>query len=141
MLTGYTPEEQSVAADFDALVARWTKLSTEELAKRGVHDVGYLLQFRVQGDYVVPMFQFTKRPDGRVLPDLVVQNVNRILSEHRSPRQIALWWLAPHSLLTGLAGSATPVRPRQALTDMPGMLIAAALRSNDMAGSHPALAA
>lgn len=124
----YTVAERVVLQNFYEYLASWKMYSLERLTEIGI-EVDYLLRYQSEQGMVVPLFQFRKSGD-RVVPDLVVQNANRILSVKRTPKQIAVWWCAYHPLLSRLAAQDTT--PRMALVnDMSQLIVAAALFSAD----------
>ena len=124
----YTVAERAVLKNFHEYLDSWKMYSLERLTEIGI-EVDYLLKYQSGQGMVVPLFQF-KRSGDRVVPDLVVQNANRILSARRTPKQIAVWWCAYHPLLSKLAAQDTT--PRMALAnDMSQLIVAAALFSAD----------
>lgn len=89
---------------------------------------------------MIPVFQLEKSSkdnpeDNLVVPTLVVQCANRILSQTRTLHEIAIWWLAAHDLLSEFPDSKGRIRrdvsPRTALLDtlLSDHLIAAARRT------------
>ena len=70
---------------------------------------------------MIPLFQLEKNREGRLVPLGVVQNVNRLLRKTRSLREIAIWWIATHDLISDFSASngqpRQDVSPRTALGD------------------------
>jgi hypothetical protein len=138
VLSSFTEAELFVRDNFPALVSEWSMYPADRLEAFGVR-TNWLLFTNAEGlealgidryrkrftdaeqRCMIPLFQLEMTPERRLVPTLVVQNVNRILGQTRTVREIAIWWLAAHDLLSKFPDSQGQFRqdvsPRMALLD------------------------
>lgn len=138
MLSSFTEAELFVRDNFRVLVSEWRMYPADRLEAFGVStswllftDAGgldalgidtYRRRFTdTEKRCMIPLFQLETTPERLIVPTVVVQNVNRILNQTRTVREIAIWWLAAHDLLSKFPDSKGRIRqdvsPRTALLD------------------------
>lgn len=133
MLAAFTPAERVILGDYKVLTSKWRVRSAAELESYGIV-TNWLLYRNTPSGALIPLFQLEVQ-GGRLVSSVLVQTINRILSQTRTMREIAIWWLAAHDLLSEFPDSSGQIRshvsPRMALLDarLSACLIGAARRT------------